>query len=152
MHGLRAVWRRLREALGRVPATDRYLMLFMAVLLGQSAYSLLSGGETLAGNREIDVIVRTASAAIFGYFLSARGRPDHRQGEGGGFLTAAAAAVGLFCLLTLLLLRNLPPEDPAVVRSDSATATVAQFRGFVGGGVGFLIGQPCEGGPPPKDK
>mgnify|MGYP001864207630 CR=1 FL=1 len=132
MHGLRAVWRRLREALGRVPATDRYLMLFMAVLLGQSAYSLLSGGETLAGN-------------------SARGRPDHRQGEGGGFLTAAAAAVGLFCLLTLLLLRNLPPEDPAVVRSDSATATVAQFRDFVSGCVGFLIGQPSQGGQPPTD-
>ena len=151
MHGLRAVWRRLREALGRVPATDRYLMLFMAVLLGQSAYSLLSGGETLAGNREIDVIVRTASAAIFGYFLSARGRPDHRQGEGGGFLTAGGAPLGAFCLLFLLLLRNLPPEDPAVVRSDSATATVAQFRDFVSGCVGFLIGQPSQGGQPPTD-
>ena len=151
MHGLRAVWRGLREALGRGPATDRYLMLFMAVLLGQSAYSLLSGGETLAGNREIDVIVRTASAAIFGYFLSARGRPDHRQGEGGGFLTAAAAAVGLFCLLTLLLLRNLPPEDPAVVRSDWATATVAQFRVLVRGGVGFPIAHPPQGGHPPTN-
>ena len=34
MHGLRAAWRRLRETLGRIPATDRYLVLFMAVLLG----------------------------------------------------------------------------------------------------------------------
>lgn len=151
MHGLRAAWRRLRETLGRIPATDRYLVLFMAVLLGQSAYSLFFGGENLAGAREIDVIVRTASAAIFGYFLSARGRPDHRQGEGGGFLTAAAAAVGLFCLLTLLLLRNRPPEDLAVVRSDSATATVAQFRDFVSGCVGFLIGLPSQGGQPPTD-
>lgn len=85
MHGLRAVWRRLREALGRVPATDRYLMLFMAVLLGQSAYSLLSGGETLAGNREIDVIVRTASAAIFGYFLSAEGGRTTGRGRAADF-------------------------------------------------------------------
>lgn len=151
MKGLRAVWRRLREALGRIPATDRYLMLFMAVLLGQSAYSLFSGGETRPGVGDIDVIVRTASAAIFGYFLSARGRPDRQRREDGGIYRAAAAAVGLFCLLVLLLLRNLAPEDLAVVRSDSSTATVAQFRDFVSGCVGFLIGLPAQGGQPPTD-
>lgn len=152
MKGLRTVWRRLREGLGRIPATDRYLMLFMAVLLGQSAYSLFSGEGNRAGNKDIDVIVRTASAAIFGYFLSVRGRrPAGGQGGGGAFHAAAAAIVGLFCLLTLLLLRNLTPEDPTAVRSDSATATVAQFRDFVSGCVGFLIGLPPEGGQPPAD-
>ena len=52
----------------------------MAVLLVQSAYSLFSGGKSAGEGGHIDVIVRTASAAVFGYFLSAnfirRSTPD----------------------------------------------------------------------------
>ena len=45
-------------------------------------------------------------------------------------------------LVTLLALRNLSLWDPAEAGSDSATATVSQFRDFVSGCVGFLIGSP----------
>ncbi len=145
MDWLRSGWRRLRQAVSGIPLTDRCLILFMAILLGQSAYSLFAGAPGSPQSGDIDVIVRTASAAIFGYFLSARGRrPAGKAGDGpGDHLVAAAAAIGLFCLVILLALRNLPPEDPAMAGSDSATATVAQFRDFVSGCVGLLIGVPA---------
>ena len=54
----------------------------------------------------------------------------------------AATAVGLFCLVTLLVLRAAALKRPDLLASDAATATVAQFRDFVSGCVGFLIGCP----------
>ena len=53
-----------------------------------------------------------------------------------------AACIGLFCLVTLILLRNMGVDDEALAKSSSLTATVSQFRDFVSGCVGFLIGCP----------
>lgn len=70
--GWRARWASVRAAWRRIPMVDRGLMLLMAVLLVQSAYVIFfpaaDSGAT-AGN--IDIVVRTSAAAIFGYFLSA---------------------------------------------------------------------------------
>ena len=72
MKGWRARWASVRAAWRRIPMVDRGLMLLMAVLLVQSAYVIFfpaaDSGAT-AGN--IDIVVRTSAAAIFGYFLSA---------------------------------------------------------------------------------
>ena len=77
----------VKNAAGSIHLVNKCLVIFMAVLLLQSAYSLFypeeSGGE--AGN--IDVIVRTSSAAIFGYFLSANfdcrtGKSSSNTGDG----------------------------------------------------------------------
>ena len=61
----------LRAMLGQMHLVDRSLLLFMAVLLAQSVYSLFVPGETGQAAGDIDIVVRTSSAAIFGYFLSA---------------------------------------------------------------------------------
>ena len=66
---LRATAVRLQTALSGIHPVDRSLLLFMAVLLGQSAYSLFAPGSGPMAD-EIDIIVRTAAASIFGYFLS----------------------------------------------------------------------------------
>lgn len=50
---------------------DRCLLAFMIVLLIQSACSVFLPGERGGESGSIDIIVRTSSAAIFGYFLSA---------------------------------------------------------------------------------
>lgn len=151
MKWLHIGWRRLKRAVSGIPSTDRWLILFMAVLLAQSAYILLAGTGNRAESGDIDVIVRTASAAIFGYFLSAKGRrsPGGQMGAD-GYLVTAAAVIGLFCLLVLLARRNLPLEDPAAAGSGTATATVAQFRDFVSGCVGLLIGVPTGRTAPPS--
>ena len=182
----------MRQAAKNIHLVDKCLMVFMAVLLLQSAHSLFFPGDTDGEAGGIDVIVRTSSAAIFGYFLSANfnRRPDsaaegqavggsgtveppaqgqeaprarigfQMQEEGGApvrlppsqlpsgdsggepcrLQVLTAWVIGLFCLFILLLLRSVGvPED------GSATATVAQFRDFVSGCVGFLIGCPTRG-------
>ena len=163
-------------------------MLLMAVLLGQSAYSLFAPGSSTPLTDEIDIIVRTSAAAIFGYFLSASfascaaqnsaapsapalhtlkstdsggvsGRigfaSDTPEPSAGGtdinprsapipgcIQPIVAAALGLFCLATLVVLRNTMGDGR--VLSDSVTATVVQFRDFVSGCVGYLIGRPTH--------
>ena len=61
----------LGAALGQIHLVDRCLLVFMAVLLAQSVYSLFVPGTAGQAAGEIDIVVRTSSAAIFGYFLSA---------------------------------------------------------------------------------
>ncbi|WP_295584199.1 hypothetical protein [uncultured Oscillibacter sp.] len=189
----------LAGQLRRVHLVDKCLMVFLAVLLVQSAVNLLCpAGAGLAG--DIDVIVRTSAAAIFGYLLSANftrlslpgqareaapahtleaeagapvsgapvGRIGFDAGEAGTPLSqtevpvppestpdpeetvssvqiACAAAVGLFCLAALLALRNLSALG-LLPLSDGAADTVVQFRDFVSGCVGFLIGCPTRTG------
>ena len=162
----------------------------MAVLMIQTAVGLFLPGEGGEQSDSIDIVVRTSSAAVFGYILSANfnrcasastsktagGQANEVQtaatqegpvaqigfqvpaGENGGSLgrtgpgviqeenaqgpenrlqIVTATVIGLFCLLTLLLLRwrGVP---------ESGTAAVVQFRDFVSGCVGFLIGCPTQ--------
>ena len=181
----------LRTGLGKIHPMDRGLLLFLAVLLSQSAYSLFVPGGESQFTGDIDIIVRTSSAAIFGYLLSGnfidrvpagcsckavsktdltaptegpvgrlRGQIGFTDGEttpaagsaqGTGSAAPPAAcclqivtatAIGLFCLGVLIALRNLAPADDPRLTSPAVIAIVAQFRDFVSGGVGFLIGFP----------
>lgn len=58
-------------------------------------------------------------------------------------LGTETGGIGLFCLLTLLVFRAAALLDPGLAASDSATATLAQFRDFVSGCVGCLIAGPA---------
>ena len=60
---------RLRRGWSRIHPVDKSLLLVLGVLLAQSAYSMFAGGGSQL-TRDIDIAVRTASASIFGYFLS----------------------------------------------------------------------------------
>lgn len=163
-------WKWISREFGRIHLVDRCLITFMAVLLIQSAYSLIAQGAWAAQSNEIDVIVRTSTASIFGYFLSAnfirRGsekpdlggeslepeqleqEPDYESGHfvGSGKLQILiATGIGLFCMVTLILLRNVGGGEPAGYSATTA-ATITQFRDFVSGCVGFLIGCPTTDG------
>lgn len=134
---------------GRIRLMDRCLLVFMGVLLAQSAYSLFSAPALGTETGGIDIIVRTSAAAIFGYFLSANYRRETTPGEGelddtgNSLQVATTSGIGLFCLLTLLAFRAAALRDPGLAASDSATATLAQFRDFVSGCVGCLIASPA---------
>ena len=123
-----------------------------ARLYGHTAGAV--GVQPLFGRRPgtetggIDIIVRTSTAAVFGYFLSANYRLEAAPGEDdpdNSLQVVTTAGIGLFCLLTLLVFRAAALLDPGLAASDSATATLAQFRDFVSGCVGFLIGSPGGG-------
>ena len=134
-----------RGCRGRIRLVDRCLLTFMAILLAQSAYSLFSAPALGTETSGIDIIVRTSAAAIFGYFLSANYRREVTPGEGeptdtgNGLQVATASGIGIFCLLALLAFRAAALRDPCHAATDSATATLAQFRDFVSGCVGCLI-------------
>lgn len=182
----------VRCAVGHIHPVDKSLLLFMLILLLQSAANMILPGESSQLAGEIDVIVRTSAAAIFGYFLSGNfirstsgqsplpqtphiletGASDADSGalkarigftpedsavpsggsavqpsasgsSNGCLQISIAAAIGLFCLITLLALRNciqlgILPEEAG------STAAVTQFRDFVSGCVGFLIGSPTH--------
>ena len=189
----------LRAVLANIHPVDKSLLLFMLVLLVQSAYSIFCPGGASQTAGEIDIIVRTAAAAIFGYFLSANftrrttsagqaptdlaarkletgaDPPSETPGPMAriGFSDSAgttaepgtlqaeeapspeertascvqvtvAAVIGLFCLIVLLALRNLTQWGLVSAESDSVAATVVQFRDFISGCVGFLIGCPTH--------
>ncbi len=63
--------RRAYFGFSKIKLVDRCLILFMLVLLAQSVYSLTTGEGESVYTSNIDVVVRSTSAAIFGYFLSA---------------------------------------------------------------------------------
>lgn len=183
------VW--LKGELALIHLVDKFLIMFMAVLLAQSAYSLFTNLNSDSKVNDVDVIIRTSSAAIFGYFLSAnfrrhtpsgkkRGptdeqnrdvtansigkqpvpgpepdllhesdakRPDN-NGENDpicNLQVAVTACIGMFCIFVLILLRDAAGWNAGSAVSPSASATVAQFRDFVSGCVGFLIGCPTSG-------
>ncbi len=58
-----------------------------------------------------------------------------------GLQVGVATGIGIFCLAALLLLRNAARWHPALAQS----VAVVQFRDFVSGCVGFLIGCPVRG-------
>lgn len=134
---------------GRVRLMDWCLLVMMAILLAQSAYSLFSAPALGTETSSIDIIVRTSSAAIFGYFLSANYRREITPGEGelddagNGLQVLTTSGIGIFCLVTLLAFRAAALRDPDLAATDSATATLAQFRDFVSGCVGCLIASPA---------
>ena len=69
--------------------------------------------------------------------------PDMTQPAAGGcspIRVLATAGVGIFCLLSLLLLRDWPGKAAQLADSGSGTAMVTQFRDFISGAVGFLTG------------
>lgn len=159
----------IRKEFYHIHLVDRCLIIFMFLLLAQSAYSLIFQGNWNTQSNDIDVIVRTSAASIFGYFLSAnfikrdsegpelKGESlDSEQGDKGDGLDDSympgsgtlqilvASAIGLFCLLSLILLRNIKGAEGVEI-SATASATITQFRDFVSGCVGFLIGHPTSG-------
>lgn len=203
MKRLNICWSYIRLALSRIHLVDKCLIVFMVVLLAQSAYSLFVNHTAPTENTEnIDVIVRTSIAAIFGYFLSANficHASSNKKGTGSeatnpselagktdgiqdriGFSTQeecstcrdfdteygkakteqeiqeeeivaagrlqvlVATGIGIFCMILLILMRNVPILENAASESPSASAIVAQFRDLVSSCVVFLIGCPTE--------
>lgn len=173
-------------------------MVFMVLLLFQSTFNVFANHTITGDAGSIDIIIRTSTAAIFGYFLSTnfirhasssspngtesgtKNVPAESSGEiqnhigfsaqdtndignnlelGGASGTRnpepdhpdasrlqiiTAAVIGLFCLVVLMLLRNISLLSADTATSSSATATVSQFRDIVSGCIGFLIGCPTS--------
>lgn len=155
---------RFRRDWRRLSLADRCLMFLFFLLLAQSAATLFMPYSP--DGREIDIVVRTSSASVFGYLLGGgmarqnrvpegedMASPDLSQspaqpaaepyptpGECNRFRVLAAAGAGIFCLCVLLLLRDWPGKTTQLSGSDSAAAVIVQFRDYISGSLGVLIG------------
>ena len=105
----------------RLGEPEFWLLVFLAVLLAQSALGLFFPAPEAAGG--IDVIIRTSAAGVFGSFLSSCTpvRSPRR--------TLTVALAGLYCLALLLVLRAASVTRPWLLGTDSATAAV--LEGYV---------------------
>ncbi|MEG0325121.1 MAG: hypothetical protein RR618_01195 [Cellulosilyticaceae bacterium] len=168
---------KIKKLWKRIQLKDKCLIVMMGIILGQSIYSLFRAGIT-PNSASIDVVMRTTSASIFGYFLSAnflskkvpkvkvtkkdkeemtcicttlkeKGNEDKEENkkekeqemEDKTYFIAQiliAAAIGVISLIVLIIARNIP-ETPV-----ESIPELAQFRDFVSGCVGFLIGVPVN--------
>ncbi len=143
----------------KIKLVDRCLIVFMMLLLAQCIYGLFSGESDNVYTVYIDVVVRSTSAAIFGYFLSANFNkkavrlPVQPQKEGdvatdhpeidrhtSDQQIIIATAIGLVSLVALLIARNFMQLTAASV------ATASHLRDLVLGCVGFLVGCPVSTG------
>lgn len=67
---LRNLLTSLIKSLKKIKLIDKCLIIFMIILMAESIYNLFSNEANSHNANDIDIIIRTTSAAIFGYFLS----------------------------------------------------------------------------------
>lgn len=196
-----ARWKQICSVLAKIHIVDKFLIVFMILLMVQSVHSLFSSHTVSGESAHIDIIVRTSAAAIFGYFLSTNfiRHTSYTKDEDGGSLENHAKSmpgisrediqnrigfavpksegptdtpymgnvgynenpspnefgvnrlqiiitsiIGLFCLVVLIVARDVSALNADMEVSASASATGAQFRDFVSGCIGFLIGSPTS--------
>ena len=156
-----AWWRRLY-------VVDRLLLIFMAILLIQSAHSLFFCEQATQNSNALHTVIRTAAASIFGYFISAgfRGGTNRDNiaentaiGVSTGTETDGEARVkvtvdrseGLInqrlrqqiiivALIGIFSLLILVAACNNTTTASDAVAALSQLRDFVSGSIGFLIG------------
>ena len=65
------LWKKVRCAINSLHLADKCLLMFMLILMLQSAHNLFFNELAMQESSTFNVIVRTTAAAIFGYFISA---------------------------------------------------------------------------------
>lgn len=142
-------WTRLRASVSAIHPVDRCLILFAVVLLAQSVYSLFAPEETpLAGN--IDTMVRTSLAAVFGYFLSSNFNAGS-SGKSAQEETTSHRAEPLLEETPSELSpasapspqreaqqEAAPQAKPVVSKAAEAPATVSRLQIFLAAGIGLV--------------
>ena len=109
---MKHVMTRIQRAWRRVHLADRLLLAFMAVLLIQSGHNLFANELGQGQSAELDVVVRTTMAAVFGYFISAGMR-----GSEGSAVSTPQTTIGF----------ALPQDEKTFLRMEG-TAVSAELE------------------------
>lgn len=123
-----------------VGINDLWLTAFFAVLLINLVLSLVIPLSPDDEKVHLDVVLRTTTAVLAGYFISKNfigKKPIALTDEGENarhvFQTTAVAIIGLFSLGMMLVIRYAPTLP-------YTSATVSQIRDLYLGSVAFLMG------------
>jgi hypothetical protein len=150
----------LIQNLKSISVVDRFLIAIMFILLIQSVFSFFHSENISSQANTVDVIVRTSSASIFGYFLSEnfmKGKKNYSDSKNKTIVTLSSlndiqlsdenddlscnrtqvfiiASICIICLIILLVIRNFFEIQ------DNNSVSISQLRDFVSSGIGFLVG------------
>lgn len=67
---MKNLWIKSKGLIAKIGLVDRFLILFMLILLLYTAIGLFTGITDSQNGDMVDTIIRTSSASIFGYFIS----------------------------------------------------------------------------------
>lgn len=67
---MKNLWIKTKALIVKIGLVDRFLILFMLILLLYTAIGLFTGMTDSQNGDMVDTIIRTSSASIFGYFIS----------------------------------------------------------------------------------
>lgn len=67
---MKKLWIKSKGLITKIGLVDRFLILFMLILLLYTAIGLFTGMTDSQNSDMIDTIIRTSAASIFGYFIS----------------------------------------------------------------------------------
>lgn len=82
---MKKIYGKLKKAFENICLVDKFLLLFMLILMFYTAKILFTGTVVTQNTNTVDVIVRTSAAAIFGYFVSSNFiKKDAGSGTGTG--------------------------------------------------------------------
>lgn len=146
---------------------DRLLLIFMTILLIQSACSLFFCERAMQNSDALNSVIRTTAASIFGYFISAGFReasnkdgivaktadlstetetddeakvPATDDGLAGLINQRLRQQIVIVALIGIFSLLILVAACNGAPTAPDAVAALSQLRDFVSGSVGFLIG------------
>lgn len=147
-----------KTAFLRINLADRFLLLFLFILLLYTLLHLLLGTSESQEPNTIDIIIRTSLASVFGYFISVAfskpvpevpkeseipaplmGSDDVEnktaavQNTHRNIQIYIVSGIGLFSLFILIIARHFQIFTPEF------TATISQLRDFTASCIGFLI-------------
>lgn len=149
-------WTGLRASVSSIHPVDRCLILFTALLLAQSVYSLFVPEQTpLAGN--IDTMVRTSLAAVFGYFLSGNfnagssgkaaqeetpapnidSQPEEASAKP-SFASVLPLQMGARQAAAPQTAETPASAEPTVSKETKASPTVSRLQIFLAAGIGLV--------------
>lgn len=160
---MKDLWIKSKGVIAKIGLVDRFLILFMLILLLYTAIGIFTGMTDSQNSDMVDTIIRTSAASVFGYFISSNFtktnktdstdeslnvQPDDQaeepvkesvtevladQASCRKLQVIIVSFVG-GCSLFLLFITKF-----FIAETSEISVTVSQLRDFVSACIGFLI-------------
>ncbi|MFI3238468.1 MAG: hypothetical protein R3Y47_10655 [Lachnospiraceae bacterium] len=143
----------------KLPLVDQCILLFLLQLLLTLTLTIFYTSDNSADYSSLDVVFRTSIANIFGYILSSNFMNTSTKATACSVETETTSTcvseqstvqiivtttLGMFCIFILTCVRFQSLLLPGLTISNESISTLSQFRDFISGCTGFLIGIPKD--------
>lgn len=165
---MKDLWIKSKGLIAKIRLIDRFLILFMLIILLYTAIGLFTGAPDSQSGDMIDTIIRTSAASIFAYFISSNFKGSNTANPASGSDSsqnesppsadsaeepakspaAESPAAGASCgKLQVIIVSSIGGfallllfiAKFFIAEASEISATVSQLRDFVSACIGFLI-------------